>query len=342
LRSLFRLGLASALLGLLALGSYLYWFSIHPLNPEPKIYVVKPGSSLRAFTTDLYEQNVLPDKFALVWLAYLKGQSRDLKAGEYRFRKGITALELLNQVIAGRVVEYPFTIIEGWTFQQILQALAAAPRLTHTARELGPRQIMASLGYPNLHPEGHFYPDTYYYPGGMSDLLILQRAFQKMDAHLQQEWENRDKTSPLHNRDEALILASIIEKETARAEERGLIAGVMVNRLRKGMKLQTDPTVIYGMGERFSGNLRSQDLKTYTPYNTYIIKALPPTPIAMPSGDAVRAALNPAVTKALYFVSRGDGSHEFSETLEQHNKAVIKYQLGGKAKTAATMPQAPR
>jgi UPF0755 protein len=309
LRSLFRLGLASALLGLLALGSYLYWFSIHPLNPEPKIYVVKPGSSLRAFTTDLYEQNVLPDKFALVWLAYLKGQSRDLKAGEYRFRKGITALELLNQVIAGRVVEYPFTIIEGWTFQQILQALAAAPRLTHTARELGPRQIMASLGYPNLHPEGHFYPDTYYYPGGMSDLLILQRAFQK---------------------------------ETARAEERGLIAGVMVNRLRKGMKLQTDPTVIYGMGERFSGNLRSQDLKTYTPYNTYIIKALPPTPIAMPSGDAVRAALNPAVTKALYFVSRGDGSHEFSETPEQHNKAVIKYQLGGKAKTAATMPQAPR
>ncbi len=334
LRSLFRLGLAGALLGLGALGAYLYWFSVHSLSPEPKIYVVAPGTSLRAFTVGLYEQDVLPDKFSLVWLAYLKGQSRDLKAGEYRFRKGMTALELLDQVIAGRVVEYPFTIIDGWTFRQIRQALAAAPRLTPSARELSPAQIMTSLGYPNLHPEGRFYPDTYYYPGGMSDLLILQRAFQKMDAHLQQEWENRDKTSPLQNRDEALILASIIEKETARVEERGLIAGVMINRLRNGMKLQTDPTVIYGMGERFDGNLRRQDLATHTPYNTYTIKGLPPTPIAMPSGDAVRAALNPAVTRALYFVSRGDGSHEFSETLEQHNKAVIKYQLGGKPKAA--------
>ncbi len=336
MRSLLRLCLSGALLGLLALGSYLYWFSIHSLSPEPKIYVVALGTSLRAFTVDLYEQNLLPDKFSLVWLAYLKGQSRDLKAGEYRFRKGITALELLEQVIAGRVVEYPLTIIEGWSFRQILQALANAPRLTHAVQDLSPRQIMASLGYPNLHPEGRFYPDTYYYPGGMSDLLILQRAFQKMDAHLQQEWENRDKGSPLKTRDEALILASIIERETARAEERGLIAGVMVNRLRKGMKLQTDPTVIYGMGERFNGNLRRQDLVTYTPYNTYMIKGLPPTPIAMPSGESVRAALNPAATKALYFVSRGDGSHEFSETLEQHNKAVIKYQLGGKPKAAQT------
>jgi len=336
LRSLFRLGLAGGLLGLVAFGSYLYWFSTHPLSPEPKIYVVASGASLRAFTTNLYEQGVLPDKFSLVWLAYLKGQSRDLKAGEYRFRKGMTAPELLEQVIAGRVVEYPFTIIEGWSFRQILQALAAAPRLTHTAQELSPHQIMASLGFPTLHPEGRFYPDTYYHPGGMSDLLILQRAFQKMDNYLQQQWENRDKTSPLNNRDEALILASIVERETARAEERGLIAGVMVNRLRKNMKLQTDPTVIYGMGERFNGNLRRQDLKTYTPYNTYMIKALPPTPIAMPSGEAVRAALNPAATKALYFVSRGDGSHEFSETLEQHNQAVVKYQLGGKPKTAQT------
>lgn len=336
MRSLFRLGLAGALLGLLALGSYLYWFSINSLNPEPKIYVVKPGSSLRAFTVDLYEQNVLPDKFSLVWLAYLKGQSRDLKAGEYRFRKGMTALELLDQVIAGRVVEYPLTIVEGWSFRQILQALAAAPRVTHTVQEMSAPQIMASLGYPKLHPEGRFYPDTYYYPGGMSDLLILQRAFQKMDARLQQEWEGRDKTSPLKTTDEALALASIIERETARAEERDLIAGVMVNRLRKNMKLQTDPTVIYGMGDRYRGNLRSQDLREYTPYNTYVIKGLPPTPIAMPSGEAVRAALNPADTKALYFVSRGDGSHEFSETLEQHNQAVIKYQLGGKPRTAQT------
>jgi UPF0755 protein len=285
---------------------------------------------------------VLPDAHTLVWVAKLKGQSRDLKAGEYRFRKGITALELLDQVMSGRVVEYPLRIIEGWTFKQVLQALTEAPKLTHSLNGLKPAQIMAMLGYPGLHPEGRFHPDTYYYPAGMSDLLILQRAFQKMEKALDEEWANRSSSVPVKTRDEALILASIVEKETGKPEERALIAGVFVHRLRIGMKLQTDPTVIYGLGERFNGNLTVAHLRQYTPYNTYVIKGLPPTPIAMPGRDALRAALHPEDTKALFFVSRGDGSHEFSETLEQHNRAVVKYQLKGQPKPKPAVPPVPK
>jgi UPF0755 protein len=234
------------------------------------------------------------------------------------------------------VVEYPLRIVEGWTFKQVLQALNEAPKLTHGLTGLQPRQIMAMLGYPTLHPEGRFFPDTYYYSAGMSDLLILQRAFQKMERILEEEWANRGSNLTVRNRDEALILASIVEKETGKPEERGLIAGVFTHRMRIGMKLQTDPTVIYGLGDRFNGNLTVAHLRQYTPYNTYVIKGLPPTPIAMPGREALRAALNPDDTKALYFVSRGDGSHEFSETLDQHNRAVVKYQLKGRPKPANT------
>jgi len=310
--------------------AYFYWFSITPLSPEPKIYVVQPGTSLRSFTRQLYNQKVLPDSHTLVWLAYLKGQGRDLKTGEYRFRRGVTPLELLEQVVNGRVVEYPFTIVEGWTFKQVIQALDAAPRLTHTLQGLAPKQIMASLGYPGMSPEGRFYPDTYYYSAGMSDLLILQRAFQKMDVTLQKEWAARDSKVPLKTPDDALILASIVEKESSRPDERAIIAGVFANRLRMGMKLQTDPTVIYGMGDKYHGKITLKDLRRRTPYNTYVIPGLPPTPIAMPSDESLHAALNPADTKALYFVSRGDGSHEFSDNLQDQNRAVIKYQLNGK------------
>jgi UPF0755 protein len=322
---------------LLGLGTYVYWFSVARLEPEAKIYVVAPGTSLKAFARQLRNEKVLPDANTLVWIAYLKGQSRELKAGEYRFRKGITAIEILEQVMAGRVVEYPLTIVEGWTFKQVLEAMAAAPKLTHSLQGLKPKQIMASLGYPTLHPEGRFYPDTYYYSAGMSDLIILQRAFQKMEKVLDEEWNGRQNDLPLKNRDEALTLASIVEKETGKAEERALIAGVFAHRLRIGMKLQTDPTVIYGIGDRFNGNLTVKDLRTPTPYNTYVIKGLPPSPIAMPGRDALHAALNPDNTKALYFVSRGDGSHVFSETYEQHNRSVIKYQLNGRPKPELPM-----
>jgi UPF0755 protein len=227
-------------------------------------------------------------------------------------------------------VEYPLKIVEGWSFKQVLEALHAAPKLTHSLQGLGPKQIMAMLGYPNVHPEGRFFPDTYYYPSGMSDLLILQRAYQKMEKILDEEWEARAGDLPVRTRDEALTLASIVEKETGKPEERGLIAGVFVQRLRTGMKLQTDPTVIYGLGDKYKGNITLAHLRTPTPYNTYTRKGLPPTPIAMPGREAIHAALNPENTRALYFVSRGDGSHVFSETLEQHNAAVQKYQLKGR------------
>ncbi len=333
MRQLLNYLFASIVLAVLVLGAYLYWFSITRLSPQEIIYVVEPGATLRGFAQQLRDQGVLPDAHSLVWLAYLKGQERHLKAGEYRFRKGITPPQLLEQVISGRVVEYPLAIIEGWTFKQVMETLAKAPRLTHTLQGLQPQQIMASLGYPGMHPEGRFYPDTYYYSSGMSDLIILQRAFQKMDVFLQTEWAKRDTSVPLKNPDEALILASIVEKETGRADERPMIAGVFSQRLRIGMRLQTDPTVIYGMGEQYRGNIRLKDLRTRTPYNTYFIKGLPPTPIAMPSGAALHAVLNPAETKALYFVARGDGGHVFSDNLQDHNQAVVKYQLnGGSAK----------
>lgn len=320
---------------LLVCGAYVYWFSMASLTPEAKIYQVEPGTTLRAFAQQLERENVLPDAHTLVWIAYLKGRSRDLKAGEYRFRRGITAMEILDQVMSGRVVEYPLRIVEGWNFRQVLEALATAPKLSHSLKGMQPRQIMAMLGYPTLHPEGRFYPDTYYYPSGMSDLLILQRAFHKMEKVLEEEWNGRQGDVPLKTRDEALTLASIVEKETNKPSERPLIAGVFVHRMRIGMRLQTDPTVIYGLGERFNGNLTVAHLRQHTPYNTYTMKGLPPTPIAMPGRESLHAALNPESTKALYFVSRGDGSHEFSETIEQHNQAVQKYQLKGRPKPVA-------
>ena len=323
-------------LALLAFGAYVYWFSVARLEPEAKIYVVESGTTLRAFARQLAREKVLPDAHTLVWIAYLKGRSRDLKAGEYRFRRGSTALEILEQVMTGRVVEYPLTILEGWTFRQVLAALAEAPKISHGLKGLPAKQIMTMLGYPGLHPEGRFYPDTYYYPAGMSDLLILQRAFHKMEKVLEEEWARRQSDVPLKNRDEALTLASIVEKETNKPSERALVAGVFAHRLRINMRLQTDPTVIYGLGDRFNGNLTVAHLRQHTPYNTYTIKGLPPTPIAMPGREALRAALNPENTKMLFFVSRGDGSHEFSENIEQHNRAVVKYQLKGRPKPAPT------
>ena len=307
---------------------YLLWAWHHALEPGEDIFLVQPGTSLRAFSRQLHEKGVLPDSKSLVWLAYLKGQSRHLKVGEYRFESGISASELLEQVVEGRVIEYPLVLIEGWTFKQMRQALAQAAKLNQTLAGLSDKEVMGRLNQPRLFPEGRFFPDTYLYPAGTTDLALLKIAFEKMQRRLEQEWEARAPGLPLKDADEALVLASIIEKETGLASERPLIAGVFINRLRKRMRLQTDPTVIYGLGQKFDGNLRRRDLRNDTPYNTYTRRGLPPTPIAMPSGEAIHAALHPAQTRALYFVSRGDGSHVFSETLEEHNRAVAKYQLG--------------
>ncbi len=332
-------------IGLLVLSAmaavYLFWSWNHPLQPGTEIYAVKPGMSLRAFARELSSRGVLPENHSFVWLAYLTGHQRDLKSGEYRFRNGMTARELLEQIVAGRVIEYPVTLVEGWTFRQFLDAIGEAPKLTRTLNGLTPRAIMEKMGHKGEHPEGRFFPDTYYYSSGQTELVILANAYDRMQKLLQQEWEKRDNNLPFRDAYEALILASIVEKETGRADERRLIAGVFVNRLRHGMKLQTDPTVIYGMGESFDGNLRLKDLRRDTPYNTYTRTGLPPTPVAMPGKESLQAVLHPVINGALFFVSRGDGSHDFSATLEEHNKAVIKYQLKGKPRISAARDKTP-
>ena len=321
---------------------YLYWSWHHPLDPGAQTYVLRHGASLRSLAAQLHERQVIRESESLVWLGYVTGKARKLKAGEYRFRPGITPVELLDQVVAGRVVEYPLVVIEGWTFLQLRKTLEAAPKLEQTLAGLTPADVMARLGRAGLHPEGRFFPDTYYYSAGQTDLMILARALEKMEARLADEWSGRAPDLPLKSSVEALTLASIIEKETGRTEERRMIAGVFVNRLRKGMRLQSDPTVIYGMGQAFNGNIRLKDLRQDTPYNTYVRAGLPPTPIALPGAEALAAALHPETTDALYFVSRGDGSHVFSATLTAHNAAVAKYQLGGKRPSSSTTPQAKR
>lgn len=323
------LGVAAVVL-VAVLAIYLYWEWHRPLDPGADTYVLRPGTSLRGLAAQLRERGVLRETRSFVLLGYVSGRTRSLKAGEYRFRAGMNARELLEQVSAGRVVEYPFVIVEGWTIHQVRQALANTPKLTQTLTGVDNDELMRSLGRPGVHPEGRFFPDTYYFSADHTDVAILARALEKMEARLASEWGSRAADLPLKNADEALTLASIVEKETSRPEERRLIAGVFVNRLRKGMRLQTDPTVIYGIGPKFDGNIRRRDLLTNTPYNTYLRTGLPPTPIAMPGGASLAAALHPADTPALYFVSRGDGSHVFSATFAEHNAAVVKYQLGGK------------
>ncbi|MFL6647549.1 MAG: endolytic transglycosylase MltG [Sulfurifustaceae bacterium] len=315
---------------LVAVGGYAAWTWRHPLQPGEEIFVLKPGATLRGLAHQLQERGVLREPYTFTWVAYLTGRSRQLKAGEYRFHAGITLGQLLDQVVAGRVIEYPLVFVEGWTFRQMMHELDAAPKLAHTLSGLSPMEVMARLGYAGEHPEGRFFPDTYYYSMGHTDTQVLSRAHERMEALLKVEWERRAPNLPLKNMNEALALASIVEKETGRPEERAMIAAVFINRLRKGMKLQTDPTVIYGMGAAFDGNIRLKDLRRDTPYNTYTRSGLPPTPIAMPGRDAITATLHPADTPALYFVSRGNGTHVFSATLAEHNAAVSKYQLGGR------------
>ena len=241
----------------------------------------------------------------------------------------MTALQLLDNMVRGKVVQYSLTLVEGWTFKQMMAAINAHPSITHTLTGLTNSQLMTQLGWADQHPEGHFYPDTYSFSRGFSDVAFLQRAHRMMVQRLASEWRQRDTTVPYKTPYDALIMASIVERETGAAEERAQIAGVFVRRLKIGMALATDPTVIYGIGASFDGNLRKRDLQTDTPYNTYLRRGLPPTPIAMPGGDAIHAALHPASGKTLYFVARGNGTHYFSETLQEHNNAVRKYQLGG-------------
>ena len=297
------------------------------IGPEGLVYEVPRGASLAAVAKDLEARGVVANSDYLAWYGRYTGQANRIRAGEYRLEPGLDPDGLLALLVSGRTVSYNLTLIEGWNIRQVRAAVAAHPMLEHTIGDLDDAALMERLGRPGEHPEGRFFPDTYQFSRGTTDLDFLRRAMHAMDRELEAAWAARVADIPLENPYQALILASIIEKETGLAEERRDIAGVFSRRLRLGMKLQTDPTVIYGMGERFDGNIRRADLREDTPYNTYVHGGLPPTPIAMPGREALRAAVDPAPGKTLYFVSRGDGSHVFSATLEEHNAAVRKYQL---------------
>ncbi|MBL8248395.1 MAG: endolytic transglycosylase MltG [Candidatus Competibacter sp.] len=284
---------------------------------------IKPGMGIADLTRELRRQpGLLRSAWYLQTYARLSGLASRLKVGEYAIAPGITPRSLIDQLVAGRVLQHALTVVEGWTFQQLRHALAAHPKIAQTLREAGDAEIMARLGRPGEHPEGRFFPDTYHFPAGATDVAFLKRALAAMDQRLAEAWGDRSPNLPLHDAYQALILASIVEKETALAAERAEIAGVLVRRLRNGMLLQTDPTVIYGLGAAFDGNLRKQDLVADTPYNTYTRKGLPPTPIALPGAAALAAAVHPAPGDALYFVANGKGGHVFSRTLDQHNQAV--------------------
>ena len=257
------------------------------------------------------------------------GQARRIRAGSYEIDAGTSPRGLLAKMVQGEETLERVRFIEGWTLRQVRVALAKAPHLKPATAQLSDAQLMAALGTPDLPAEGRFFPDTYVYSRGVSDLTVLRRAHQALQQRLAEVWAERTPDSPLRTPDDLLTLASIVEKETGLAADRGLVAGVFVNRLRIGMPLQTDPTVIYGLGATFDGNLRKRDLLTDGPYNTYTRGGLPPTPIALPGLASLRAAVRPQPTKALYFVARGDGSSVFSETLADHNRAVNKYQRGG-------------
>lgn len=297
------------------------------LPPEAVLYSLASGTSVAGLAADLEQRGYLEMPLYLRLLARWEGLAHKLKAGEYLLQPGTTPVALLEQLVAGKVTTYSLTLVEGWNFRQVVNAIAQQDALQHTLTDLSVPEIMERLGHAGEHPEGRFLPDTYHFPKGSTDVDLLRRAYDAMQRQLASEWAARAQELPLKTPYEALILASIIEKETGLAEERSRIAGVFIRRLNKGMLLQTDPTVIYGMGEAFDGNIRRRDLRRDTPYNTYLHKGLPPTPIAMPGIDAIRAALHPAAGKSLYFVARGDGGHHFSNTLKEHNKAVRRYQL---------------
>ena len=288
---------------------------------------VPPATSLRDIARRLQRDGALDSGLYLQIYARLEGSARRIKAGEYRITPDTTPPQLMQQLVSGKVRQYPLTIVEGWTFRQMMEAVRNHPEIQQTLKGLSDADIMARLGHPDENPEGRFFPDTYHFPRGTTDVVFLKRAYDTMARHLDEAWGQRAPDLPLKTPYQALILASIIEKETGLPEERPAIAGVFIRRLRKGMRLQTDPTVIYGLGENFDGNLRRRDLRQDMPYNTYVHGGLPPTPIALPGEGSLAAAVNPAPGDALYFVATGDGGHVFSNTLQEHNRAVRKYQL---------------
>ena len=294
---------------------------------SPVEFEVPRGASYGRVALEMEERGWVDDALWLRVKARFSPELADIQAGYYQFQPGMSALDMLRMMAAGHTHTWPVTFPEGWTFHQMRQELARHEHLSVRLSELSDEDVMAKLGREGMHPEGWFFPDTYSYTKGESDLEILRRAYQRMNRVLAEEWAARSQDLPYDTPYEALIMASIIERETGVVSERREIAGVFVRRLEKGMRLQTDPTVIYGMGDRYEGRITRSDLREETPYNTYRIDGLPPTPIAMPGRGAIHAAVNPADGDALFFVARGDGTHHFSRTLDEHNQAVRRYQL---------------
>lgn len=306
-------------------------------NTAASHFELKAGSSLTGMSKELHKQGLLAyqrDARYLSLFGRLSGMSSQLQSGEYAIAEGTSPLQLLQAMVKGDVVEYSLTIVEGWNVKQILAALKAHPHIKQSESDITPAFLAKEFNLKESNPEGWIYPDTYNFPKHTTAISLLRRSYAAMRSVLDEEWGQRAADLPYKSAYEALIMASIIEKETGVVEERGQIAGVFVRRLRKGMRLQTDPTVIYGIGPEYDGNIRRRDLLKPTPYNTYTQFGLPPTPIASPGRAAIHAALHPEPGESLYFVSKGDGSHQFSATLAEHNKAVRKYQLGKTEKQA--------
>lgn len=327
----FKFLLLAAFAAALGGAGYAAWYATTPVavGTLPAEFEVAEGARLRVAAQDIEHAGIAVGAWRFEALARALRRANDIKAGSYELTVAPTPLDLLDKLTRGDVSQAELKVIEGWTFAQMRAALDAHPAVRHDTAGQPAEALLKQLGEAQAHPEGLFFPDTYLFSRAASDLRILRRAHGAMRRHLDAEWQGRATDLPYRTPYEALVMASIVEKETGRATERERIAGVLVNRLRRGMLLQVDPSVIYGLGERFDGNLRKIHLLADGPYNTYTRAGLPPTPIALPGLAALRAALHPAATDALYYVARGDGSSEFSRTLEEHNRAVRKYQLNG-------------
>jgi UPF0755 protein len=297
-----------------------------PLPEQPYAFTVRSGESLRAVARDLTRAGVLPADWTLVALARMKGVDRTIKAGNYELPAGTTLSALLAKLTQGEASQTSFTIVEGWSWRELREAMRMEPDVAKTVLDLPEPEMLRAIGADQTQAEGWFFPDTYFFVAGTTDASLLARAHRAMVKRLEAAWDARAPGLPVGSPYEALVLASIVEKETGHAADRPLIASVLENRLQHGMRLQADPTVIYGMADRFDGNLTRRDLDTDTAYNTYLREGLPPTPIALPGQAAIDAVLHPPPTPYLYFVSRGDGSSEFSASLAEHNRAVAKYQ----------------
>lgn len=313
------------------LGGAAAWWLGQPLSMSaPSVELeIEPGTSPRGVAQAVVAAGVDTDARLLYYWFRLSQQDRQIRAGNYELTAGTTPRSLLQKLVRGEESLRAITLVEGWTFRQVRAQLAKDEFLKHDTADMSEAALMAALGKPGVAAEGMFFPDTYTFAKGSSELAVLRRALHAMERRLEEAWAQRSADTPLQTPYQALILASIVEKETGRASDRGQIAGVFVNRLRIGMRLQTDPTVIYGLGEAFDGNLRRRDLQTDTPWNTYTRAGLPPTPIALPGKASLMAAVRPDPTQAYYFVARGDGTSHFSPSLDEHNRAVNRYQRGG-------------